>query len=78
MSLLMDALRKAEQEKKEAAKRLKETADGELSGDVTASNVANQTGSGTAGDITAEQMITRMVPTVVRSKEEIFAATAAL
>ena len=70
----MDALRKAELEKKKAAQRLEQT--------VEHAQLKEQTDGGkvsqprTAPDITTEQPITRLDPNVVRSKEEIFAATA--
>jgi Flp pilus assembly protein TadD len=76
MSLLMEALRKAELEKKKAAQRLERT--------VEHAQLREKTGGGVAGarrpagEITTEHPITRLDPTVVRSKEELLAATAQL
>jgi Flp pilus assembly protein TadD len=76
MSLLMEALRKAELEKKKAAQRLEQT--------VEHAQLREKTGGGVAGarrptgEITTEHPITRLDPTVVRSKEELLAATAQL
>jgi len=76
MSLLMDALRKAELEKKKAAERLEQTVEQAhvQEGDDTIAE--NQPGP--EAEISSEHLITRMDRTHVRSKEEIFAATAQL
>ena len=76
MSLLMEALRKAELEKKKAAQRLEETVEHAQLKEKTDSGIVSQSGSAT--DITTEQPITRLDPTVVRSREELLAATAQL
>lgn len=72
----MDALRKAELEKKEAAKRLEETAGHEKLEE------GGQSDPGTParppGETSTEQPITRLDRTLTRSKEEIFAATSEL
>ncbi|MFQ5659981.1 MAG: tetratricopeptide repeat protein [Gammaproteobacteria bacterium] len=78
MSLLMDALKKAEQEKREAAKRLKTRAGRDQFGEVTGANEEPGAGAANAAEITSEQPIQRMDPTVVRSREEIFAATSSI
>lgn len=72
----MDALRKAELEKKKAAERLEQTVEhGHVTdGDDTIAN--RQPGS--EGETSSEHHITRLDRTHVRSKEEIFAATAQL
>jgi tetratricopeptide (TPR) repeat protein len=76
MSLLMEALRKAELEKKKAAQRLEET--------IEHAHVTENSGSHSVvpaprtGETTAEQPITRMDPTYIRSREELLAATASL
>ena len=76
MSLLMEALRKAELEKKKAAQRLEETVEHAQLKEKTDSGIVSQSQS--AADITTEQPITRLDPTVVRSRAELLAATAQL
>jgi len=75
----MDALRKAEKEKKEAEKKqqlLEEEGGQEV--DNFASGNAENTGEEIAVEDTGEQEIRRLDPTKVRSREEIFAATSKL
>lgn len=72
----MDALRKAELEKKKAAERLEQTVE---QAHVTQDEDADTDSQPeTEADSTSEHHITRLDRTHVRSKEEIFAATAQL
>ena len=75
MSLLMDALRKAELEKKKAAERLEQTVE---HAQVSEGEVVEDQEPEAEAESTSEHQITRMDRTHVRSKEEIFAATAQL
>ena len=75
MSLLMDALRKAELEKKKAAERLEQTVE---HAQVSDGDIVEEQQPEPEAESTSEHHITRMNRTHVRSKEEIFAATAQL
>lgn len=72
----MDALRKAELEKKKAAERLEETI--EQAQDPDGDDTVEIPQTDAEGDSSSEHQITRLNRTQVRSKEEIFAATAQL
>lgn len=76
MSLLMDALRKAELEKKEAARRLEETAGHARTGEAGAE--VEKTIAEAPGDTSTERPITRLDRTHNRTREELFAATSQL
>ena len=76
MSLLLDALRKKEQEMKDAAKRVEETTGFHQDADTT--GAMEKTISEGTGDISAEQSINRLDRTLNRSRDDLLTATSKL